>query len=241
MYREISPSLELKESIDSFWTYSNNNLSEKFKVLPDACTDLIFDLNHSDSFLSGVMSNYQEIDLKAQSNLIGIRFKSENFGSLSGIPLNETKNLRIELSQIISRFDFNIISQLNGLESINKKINRLENFIASALHENSERKDHLVISVAHRIRLLKGKLNIEELAKFYNIGIRQLQRRFKHYMGLTVKEFSNIIRFKNAERTIKTNTELGFMQIAFNVGYYDHSHMTHEFKRIAGESPSYFR
>lgn len=241
MYQEIKPSKKLSQSIDTFWIFSNNKLNEKFKVLPDTCTDLIFDLNQSKSFLSAVMTNYQEIEVQAQSNLFGVRFKSENFGSLSGIPLNEVKNLRIEFSELFPKFNFSIINQLNDSETIINKINKLEDYISKALNENFKSRDELVLSVAQRIRLLKGNLNVKYLAKIYHISIRQLQRRFKQYIGLTIKEFSNIIRFKNAEMNIKANPELSFMQIAFNMGFYDHSHMNHEFNRIAGENPSYFR
>jgi len=241
MYQEIKPSIESKDLIDSFWTFSNNKTVEKFKVLPDACTDLIFDLDRCESFLSGPMSTYQQYELKAQSNLIAIRFKSENFGSLPDFPLNETKNLTIECSSILSRFDFNITDELNSLDTIQKKITRLEVFISTAFYHNLENRDKLIISVAKRIRLLKGKINVEDLARSYHISLRQLQRRFKLYVGLTIKEFANIVRFKNTKKSIKTHSDLSLMQIAFKMGFYGHSHMNYEFNRIAGENPSQFR
>jgi len=241
MYREINPSLELKESVDAFWVFSNNKIVEKFKICPDACTDLIFDLNQDIGYLSAPMTKYQRKELKADSNLIGIRFKSENFGSLLGIPLNELKNSTIEIAELIPKFDLGIISELKGTKTILSKVIQLEVFIERVFNQSFERRDELIISVAKRIRLLKGNLNLESLATSYHISLRQLQRRFKYYIGITMKEFSNIIRFKNAKINIKTNPHLSFMEIAFNMGYYDHSHMNYEFNRIVGESPSQFR
>jgi len=241
VYTKINPSLELKESVDAFWLFSSNKFDEKFIICPDTCTDLIFDLNQNIVFLSGIMTNYQQIEVQAKSNLLGIRIKSENFGSLLGIPLYEVKNLKIELSELLPRFDLDIINELKSSETIQKNVNKLEDFLARALNQNFKRRDELIISVAKKIRLLKGNLNVVDLATTYQISLRQLQRRFKNYIGLTIKEFSNIIRFKNAELNIKTKSELSIMEIAFEMGYYDHSHMNYEFKRIAGENPSKFR
>ncbi len=241
MYQEIKPSKGLDELIDSFWIFSKNKASENFKVLPDTCADLVFDLNQSKGFLSGVMTNYQRMELAIESNLIGIRFKTEKFGSLSKIPLNETKNLRVELSQIFPTKNLIRLSQLNELETITDKVNFLENFIETLFKENYERQDQIILSVAKNIRILNGNVNIGDLAKSHHISLRQLERRFKNYIGLTLKEFSNIVRFNNAKKSIATSTKTSLLEIAFDMGFFDHSHMTNEFKRISGENPSCFR
>lgn len=241
MYTELNPSIELNQVIDSFWFFKNDNEREHFKLLPDGCTDLIFDLNLSKSFLSGVMTTFQDIDLKPKSKLIGIRFKSENLGLLFDAPIHAIKNLRVDILDLNPALDLSIIHVLNELSTLESKKNTLEVFVQKTLIGNFERHDNLILSVANRIRLLKGKISIENLAKFYHISIRQLQRRFKSYVGLTVKEFSNIIRFINAEKFIKHNPALSLMEIAFMMGYYDHAHMNYEFNRIAGETPSSFR
>ncbi len=241
MYQEIKPSERLNNVIDSFWTFSNNNTSENFKVLPDTCTDLIVDLNLNNGFLSGVMTNYQLIELRTKSNLIGVRFKTEKFGSFSKIPLSETKNLRVELSQIFPSNNLNVFHQLIDLETITDKIIFLENFITTSFNENYQRQDLLILAVAQNIRSLKGIVNVKDLAKSNHISLRQLERRFKSYVGLTVKEFSRIVRFKNAKEAITNFKDRSLLEIAFNRGFFDHSHMNYEFNRISGENPSYFR
>lgn len=241
MYSEISPSIELNSYVENFWVFSTNKFTEKFKVCPDACTDLIFDLNLSKVFLSAAMNTYQSIEVPAKSNLIGIRFKSENFGSILGIPLDEFKNQKVELSEILPRFDCRIVNELNNLESLDTKIQNLAIFVKLFGALSFERRDELIISVANRIRQLKGNFVVNDLVTYYHISLRQLQRRFKKYIGLTIKEFSNIVRLKNAEISIRINPEISLMEVAFNTGYYDHSHMNYEFNRIAGENPSNFR
>jgi len=239
MYKEIKPSPKLAMSIDTFWIFSNNEVNENFKVLPDACTDLIFDLNSNKGFLSGPMSRFQMVDLEADSNLIGIRFKSENFGTLSPVPLNEVKNLRPEWSNFFPGADLDIMRELGSSEII--ITTRLEALISNSLMQNHEKRDLLVLSVAQRIRDLKGNLIVEDLSKSFHLSLRQLQRRFKKNLGLTIKEFTNVIRFKHAERSLQNNPSKSFSQIAFDTGFYSAAHMNYEFNRIAGANPSHFR
>lgn len=241
MYQEIKPSKGIDNVIDTFWTFSKNKSSENFKVLPDTCADLIFDLNQNKVFLSGIMTNYQLRELALESDIIGIRFKTERFGSLSKVPLNETKNSRVELSQIFQKKDLDSLNQLNELETITDKVNFLESFVETSFKENFGRQDEMILSVAQHIRCFKGIVNIGDIAKYYYISIRQLERRFKSYIGLTVKEFSNIVRFNNAKKSIQTLSKTSLLEIAFDTGFFDHSHMTYEFKRISGENPSCFR
>lgn len=241
VYREIEPSQELQHTIDCFWVFSNHENHEKFHVLPDGCTDLIFDLREYQAFVSGAMTTAQVRELTTDSELIGVRFKTEKFSPLSKIPLLESKNLRIELSQVVTGFDSKILDHLHASSTTKEKMNILETCIRSSIHSLNKAEDKLVVSIAGHIRRSKGRVNIRELAKFHYISLRQLERRFKNYVGLTAKEFSSIIRFDNTKKAIKSLPEKSLLEIACIMGFVDHSHMSHEFRRISGKNPSYFR
>ncbi len=240
MYQEVKPSAKTNKLIDTFWTYSKNNANEYFKVLPDTCVDWIFDLSQNKSFLSGVMTNYQCRELSAESDLIGVRFKVEKFALLSKVPLSESKNLRVELADVLPAKKR---SSLNQLTDLHKKaqITLLEKFIEQSWKHNAQTQDQMVLAIVQHIRALRGIVNVTDLAKSQGISLRQLERRFKSCIGLTVKEFSKIVRFNHAKQSIGAFTKTSLLQIAFASGFFDHAHMAAEFKRISGENPSFFR
>jgi AraC-like DNA-binding protein len=240
MYREIKPSEGFGNLIDSFWTFSNNTQVEKFKIHPDNCTDIIFDLSKNKAFISGIMSCSQNQELKANSNLIGVRFKTENFSRLTEIPLIHTRNIRTELREIIPN-DSNVLEQLNYYQSTTDKLLFIQKFIRQTEYNLNKPNDKLISSITAKIKLSNGNINIKELATSNFISLRQLERRFKNNTGLTLKEFSSIIRFNNSKRVINNFKEKSLSEIAFEMDFFDHSHMTNEFKRISGENPSYFR
>ncbi|WP_317046070.1 helix-turn-helix domain-containing protein [Algoriphagus boritolerans] len=94
-------------------------------------------------------------------------------------------------------------------------------------------------SVINDIHSTNGQISIYELSKRHFTTVRQLERNFKKLIGLSPKEYSNIIRFQYALSLIKkSNQNSNLLDIAFECGYYDHSHLSNEIKRNTGLPPS---
>ncbi|MEO1435591.1 MAG: helix-turn-helix transcriptional regulator [Bacteroidota bacterium] len=241
MYQEIQASKPLSGIIDAFWTYSNNPTDERFKVLPDTCADFIFDLQRNQAFVSGVMTRFQCRELSKGTQLLGIRFKAEQVKSLIKVPLCELTNRRIELSEVSLIWNASRRDQLLEAESISKQIRFLDNWLSTAFEQVDQPQDSLVRSIATGIRQSKGRIKVKEIAASNFISLRQLQRRFKKQLGLTVKEFTSLVRFTQAQKIISSRPSESLSTIAFEAGYFDQAHMTKTFQQIAGETPSAFR
>lgn len=241
MYQEIKPSNRTYNSIQSFWTFKQNKSNIKFKVFPDNCVDLIIDLNQNKGFISGVMTHYQNRVLNENSNIIGMRFKAEVFSKLFEIPPSEIKNNRIEFSNVNLDWNSTMIQRLTDFTSLSDKIEFLEKFITIKQYNNDYYQDALISSIINEIRKVNGRVSIKDFSRSNHISTRQIERRFKKCIGITLKEFSNITRFQHAKKVISRSKQMSLLQIAFDTGYYDHAHMNNDFKRISGENPSFFR
>lgn len=66
---------------------------------------------------------------------------------------------------------------------------------------------------------------------------RQIERQFKHYLGLTAKQYQRILRVKKAVNFMRKNTDISLSDIAQQFGFSDQSHMTREFQAIAHITP----
>jgi AraC-like DNA-binding protein len=62
--------------------------------------------------------------------------------------------------------------------------------------------------------------------------------RFASDVGLTPKVFSRVQRFQAALRDAHRRPSVDLADLAAAAGYFDQAHLTHEFNRIAGMSPS---
>ncbi|MBS1565108.1 MAG: helix-turn-helix domain-containing protein, partial [Bacteroidetes bacterium] len=79
-------------------------------------------------------------------------------------------------------------------------------------------------SVVKCIKEAMGQITVDALAKKNHTTPRQLERSFHKHIGITPKEFINIIRFQNAFTEIIHNTKhKNLLDIAIEHGYYDHA------------------
>lgn len=60
--------------------------------------------------------------------------------------------------------------------------------------------------------------------------------RFRREVGLTPKRFARVVRFRSAFDRLATAASLA--TVAAECGYADQSHLTHEFREMAGETPT---
>ena len=65
---------------------------------------------------------------------------------------------------------------------------------------------------------------------------RQLEIKFKKEIGISMKEFINIKRFKKIKESLKSSNK-SLTEIAVENGYYDSSHFCKEVKKYTGYTP----
>ncbi len=247
-YQEYKPSRRLENLIDSYWLIKDLNRFENQRILPDGCADIIFNLGKAicsipkeTIAISGMMTEFSDVSLDIGTELLGVRFKSGQLSNLTNHPLFEIKNKTIDASEIIPELSLEKLKQLEEQKSIEKKLELIEYIIYKVLSTKKLPVDSLISSVTDFILNSSEPININKLAKNHYISLRQLERRFKAKIGVTLKEFTGIFRFNQTIKNIANNPGKSFLHIAFDSGYYDHSHLTNEFKRFSGKIPSDFR
>jgi len=243
IYNQVKPHSGLINYIDAFWAVEGvGEQLRKECILPDGCVDLIFNLGDDcktgngsltmqsgKTYLVGTMTTSQESFLNSQTKLMGVRFKPGAFSSFYNYaPLNQVTNKTIDFERALSP-DINQLQQC--------PVSYLNNYFSDRI--NNQR-NHL-FPILKDIHTARGQVSIDELTKRNFVTARQLERNFNKYIGISPKEFVNIVRFQFALEKIKDNKQRKSLQdIAFECGYYDHSHLTNEIKRYTGLVPSQF-
>jgi AraC-like DNA-binding protein len=86
-----------------------------------------------------------------------------------------------------------------------------------------------------------GQVSVEELSLACHVSNRTMERLFKEHVGIPPKEFMRIVRFQEVLKRLRQAgkvSEESLLRVAFELGYYDHAHLTNEFKKYAGILPS---
>jgi AraC-like DNA-binding protein len=75
-----------------------------------------------------------------------------------------------------------------------------------------------------------GNITVDEISKTVGLSSRQLRRLVGNMIGIGVKDYSKIVRFKRSLRDVKYNKTDYFH-------YYDQSHYIREIKQFTGKTP----
>lgn len=83
------------------------------------------------------------------------------------------------------------------------------------------------------------KITLDFLEKKFKINKFKLCRLFNSEIGISPIEYQNSIRIEKSKSLFyQTNT---ISEIALEVGYFDHSHFTHNFKKYIGITPKQYK
>jgi AraC-like DNA-binding protein len=240
-YKEIKPCTDLEPFIHSFWELKGKHHDRQWeRIFPDGCAGLVMNLGDccftdngsvtmefGRTYAVGTLTSFKDSFIDSNTHLLGVCLKPGAFANFFHYaPQNELTDLTIQLEKANS-FD---VDKLLGDPS-----NYLNRFFSAKIR-SKKRPLHTVINDIHHSN---GQLSIHELSKRNYTTLRQLERSFKQYIGITPKEYSSIIRFQKALSIIqKRSAKLNLLEIAFECGFYDHSHLANEIKRNTGLPPS---
>lgn len=83
-----------------------------------------------------------------------------------------------------------------------------------------------------------GRVRIDDLAEDVGWSRQHLRRRFRAQLGLNPKESARILRFDASVRRLKASPVAPLSAVAADCGFTDQSHLTNEWTRLAGCTPS---
>lgn len=94
----------------------------------------------------------------------------------------------------------------------------------------------IMSSCINQIEKHRGNITVGELSSIHNKGIRQIQRYFSQNIGISPKNYINILRFRYLYEGI---LKQGINPSTFlDLGYYDQSHFINDFRKRIGISPT---
>ena len=231
IYREFEPDARLKDYIKCYWYFSIRTNTEKpFDILPDGYFDLLVVIRQNriiDTRLTGVWNKSISVSYFEDTEIFGIRFKPLSIGGLFRFNVKDFLNdyQRIPLKE----FDLNeqiLLDSLNGFPEY--LVNYLDKmFLRIKSHTNSDKRLKKCFEL---IDTSAGNIKVDEISQTIGLSSRQIQRLLNNMIGIGVKDYSKLVRFRKSLRDIKNNKKDYFH-------YYDQSHYIRDIKKFTGRTP----
>ena len=88
----------------------------------------------------------------------------------------------------------------------------------------------------------RGNITIAGLLNVLPITEKQLERRFKEYIGISPKRFSAIVKLHCFLKNLQSHSpDTKIADAAYESGYYDQAHLNNHFKKNIGITPSAYK
>ncbi|KAA9394633.1 helix-turn-helix transcriptional regulator [Kocuria coralli] len=84
-------------------------------------------------------------------------------------------------------------------------------------------------------------VRIDQVADSLGISVRGVQRLARRYVGLTPLAVIRRYRLQEAAQRLREDPSLTIAQVAADLGYADHAHLSADFRRVLGIAPHAYR
>lgn len=192
------------------------------------------------NFLYGQIQQYYDMSATGQLRMLAVVLRPYALYRLFAIPAFEWNNLVMPLENLFGR-DIQFISeQMAGCTVVTDMIRILETFFLRK-SVDLRNTDQFFLEAMDSVYRSQGMVEINQLARKVHISERQLERKFKQFVGLSPKKFCEIVRFHHLLRQLRPDIPQKISSAAYDCGYYDSSHLNSHFRKITGITPLQYR
>ena len=168
--------------------------------------------------------------------MLGVRFHPGGAKGLLDLPLKELTDRRASF-QSITPFVEEVLEQL--VQGGASRLDILQRWLARKVVP--DRKFALIRSISRRVGGAPGNVKVGEIASSLGLSSQYLNRVMNDGVGVDLKTFCRIVRIRNCTRSLQaTGSDADWSAVAADFGFYDQSHLIHEFRDMVGLSPRQF-
>ncbi len=187
-------------------------------------------------FLDGTNTFSRKMGFQGTVDLLGVKFVVGGAYPVLAVPLNALRN-EVALLDVLDRPALLALhGQLYEAHSLPARIALLEQWLLNRLERGKERHAIIPASLA-TLRREVGRLAVPALADQFAISQRQLERLFQSQVGMSPKQYTQLLRVEAARLALKQIDDETTTAIAAEFGFYDQAHFIREFSAVIGLTP----
>jgi AraC-like DNA-binding protein len=258
LFRSYVPRPPLDLLVADFWLYENYDASHQRElILPSGTFEMVFNLaedelriygaadphrcrRFSGAVVSGPYAGSFMSDGAEEKSLLGVHFKAGGAAAFLGLPASDFRDEHVDLGTIWGPPADALRERLCALTEPVNRFRLLEQTLLRRLCAHAG--GHAAVrGVLDLVASSRGTTRTRDLAAAVQLSQRRLIALFAAEVGLTPKVFGRITRFQHAIARSRATVEVDWAQLAVECGYYDQSHLIHDFAEFAGVGPDDYR
>jgi AraC-like DNA-binding protein len=241
-YREFAAPAGLEDIVHVVWSLTGAapaNEPVHYHVVPDACSDLVFDRHAGEGYIFGTVPEAKRVVTQGRISLVGVRLQPHLLPAYIGVPALQMQNQETSFKDA-SLAALNDLFECNVGEDTRSFGAREAAYLCEAVYPLL-RPERVNIRARWLTQaLLAGGGSVDRAAHTTGFSARQLQRIAEQELGLTPKRLGRILRLQQTFPSVLVGHK-SFALIAADHGYADQAHMVREFASLTGYSPGFWR
>jgi AraC-like DNA-binding protein len=251
----IAPTPPLAEFIERFWYSSDAPSHQKVRVVPNGTMELVFNLDEDElgfhdikqpgrceRFSGAVFSgaHARPLFVDTREHVMGAHFKPGGAFRFLGVPASELADTHVDLEALWGRATHVLREQLCAAANPARCFRVLEKALVARLENTLE--EHRAVRAALDIfGRDAGGARTRDLAAHLGLSQRHFIKLFSNQVGVTPKLFARVQRFQRAADLTRSSSTPDWADIAAACGYFDQSHLIHDFQSLSGLTPTEFQ
>jgi AraC-like DNA-binding protein len=230
--------------VEVLWYYDGAcPTHHKERVLPNGRFQIALDLTTGRGTVSGMRSQYVVIDPPAILSVMGVVFRHGGARGFFDAPACEFYNQAVPLDGVWGPQVTELADRLREGMTAGEKFRVLENALVGLEQQRGEPRSALHPAVRYGLREFRHLSHVQtviRVSKDARLSRRRFSQLFREQIGMTPKSYCRLIRFRHIVRQVAAGFQFDWADVALAGGYYDQSHLDHEFRAFSGMSPSAF-
>jgi len=212
--------------------------------------DILWQDGGQQGFAVGMMSSSILVPSARPVRTLAVRFKPGMAGSFLAAPLQALTDQRADIDLLWGRSDADRLAdalwtndapERARLAVIEREL--LRRLRAGGVDAAGATAGGLALVQRALVTLEGGgDVRVEHVAAGLGVSRQHLAAQFRQHVGLSPKLFARICRFRQATAAIKAERGAApdWAQLALDCGYFDQSHLIHDYQEFAGSAPERF-
>jgi AraC-like DNA-binding protein len=145
----------------------------------------------------------------------------------------------MDAEEIMGTGTRHVNEQLFSAKSYAEMIQVVECFLTHLI-KSAKIRQHRVDTISQKMLQHGECFSVDAFLKEACLSHRQFDRKFLERVGISPKQYLQVIRFDKAFRMKNRNPEKDWLTIALHCGYYDYQHLVRDYKEFTGCTPNQF-
>ena len=220
-----------------FYQFRTGTEEEDIELVPDACLNVLleFDASNPRALFSGTFLQPSTLTLKPNTTYFGFKPYSNPGLKCEKIRLRDMVDSYTDFTDAFPGQD-RLFSEMFQAASFGERVDAflryaLEHLVDDAYFPTFV--DYLAVMLcsAH------GSVAFANMGQVFGYSERYCREKFKECYGMSPKQYSEIIRFQNTLKALFSGSCKDLCSLAVESGYFDQSHLTHDFRRYTNAPP----